>query len=649
MRTILTNEKDNAVATPRRKTSVMSHPVVIAFLILAVVASMSLASEVLKPLALAILLTFALTPIARFLERWKLPRGLAVVLTLLLALGTLGAVGYVVGKQVTSLAVQLPEYKDRIQTKIDRVLNPEQGSALKKVERVMSDVSKTMTSSPMGSEAVTSVRIIQEPTFRERLQSAVGPYLEFLGVASFVFVLVLFMMLSREDLRDRILQLFGHSRVSLTTRTMNEIGQRISRYLTTFTAVNSCYGLVIGLGLWAIGLPMAVLWGSIAALTRFIPYVGPAVAFALPLLFSVARFEGWTQPLEVLLLFAVVETLLNSFLEPVIYGKTTGVSALGLLVAAMFWTWLWGLLGLLLSTPLTVCLAVLGKYVPGLGIFAILLGEEAELDPDVRFYQRLLALDRDSADEVVEAMLKTKPRSEVFDTVLIPALSHAERDAAAGHLEDQDLAFVWGVVEEIVNDLEGVPEISLETVAQSKVAVCETSPLILGVAVNDTGDVLVLKMLAQLLEPRGLSLEILPAAATPMLMAERVAERNPAMVVLSHLPPHGLTSARYQLRRLRARFASLPIVVGRWAGAGSGESAAAEEGLTAAGATFIVHSLAEACDRIVAAVSSPAEAPSAREFLTPASAPAPALEATVSEETSHSHSTAPPTAAAAAT
>ncbi len=572
------------MSTARRKASVMSHPVVITFLILGVIMAMSLASEVLKPLALSILLAFALTPISRFLEKRGLPRVAAVVLTLLLALGSLGGIGYVVGKQMSSLVVHIPEYKDRIQEKIDLVLNQEQGSALKKAEGVVNDVSKSLSQRPNASTDVTDVRVIQEPTFRERLQSAVGPYLEFLGVASFVFVLVLFMMLSREDLRDRILQLFGHSRVSLTTRTMNEIGHRISRYLATFAAVNSCYGVVIGLGLWTIGLPLAVLWGTIAALTRFIPYVGPAVAFALPLLFSVAYFPGWLAPLEVFLLFAVIETLLNSFLEPIIYGKTTGVSALGLLVAAMFWTWLWGMLGLLLSTPMTVCLAVLGKYVPSLGIFATMLGEEADLDPDVRFYQRLLALDRDSAEEVVEAMLKTKPRSKVFDTVLIPTLSRAERDAASGLLEEQDLAFFWGVVGEIVDDLEGIPEVTRDSVAQTKVEVVAPSPSILGVAVSDTGDEVALKMLAQLLAVRGLTLEILASTSTPMLMAERIAERDPAVVVLSHLPPHGLTSARYQVRRIRARFATLPIVVGRWSESGEYQPRA-QEGLTVAGAS----------------------------------------------------------------
>ena len=207
---------------------------------------------------------------------------------------------------------------------------------------------------------------------------------------------ILFMLINREALGDRIVQLFGHRQINLTTRTMKEIGQRISHYLASIMLVNLGFGLTVGGGLWLIGVPYAALWGCMAAMMRFIPYVGAGVAFLLPLIFSVAYFPGWRQPLEVVAFFGVVEVAL-SYLEPVIYGKTTGVSALGLLVAAMFWTWLWGLLGTLLSTPLTLCLAVLGKYVPSLGFFATLLGQDAELDQNIRFYQRLVSLDQDGA------------------------------------------------------------------------------------------------------------------------------------------------------------------------------------------------------------------------------------------------------------
>ena len=448
-----------------QRKSPMDHPVVVTFLILAVIAAMSLAAEVLKPLALAVLLSFALAPLAGFFERRRVPRAIAVLLTVALALGSLSGIGYVVVRQLSMLAYQLPSYQERIQKKVD-FLKPSDDTAFYRAQKVAGDVAKSLDTPVVPGHEAMDVRVVEEPTFRQRLQAAVGPYLEFIGVGSFVLILVLFMLMNREDVGDRIVQLFGQRQINLTTRTMGEIGQRISRYLAMITLVNAGYGLIVGLGLWAIGVPYAVLWGCLAAMMRFIPYVGAAVAFLLPLVFSVAHFPGWRQPLEVVALFGAVEVAL-SYLEPVIYGKTTGVSALGLLVAAMFWTWLWGLLGTLLSTPMTLCLAVLGKYVPSLGFFATLLGEEAELDQNIRFYQRLVSLDQDGATAVVEAALKERPRAEVFDQMLVPALSRAGRDAARGELEESDMAFIRRVIGEILDDLEGTADLSLKTAARS--------------------------------------------------------------------------------------------------------------------------------------------------------------------------------------
>ncbi|MGP0066955.1 MAG: AI-2E family transporter, partial [Isosphaeraceae bacterium] len=373
------------MATQRK--SPMDHPVVVTFLILAVIGAMSLAAEVLKPLALAVLLSFALAPLAGFLERCRLPRAVAVFLTVALALGSLGGIGYVVMRQLSTLAYRLPDYQKEIQKKVN-FLKPSEDTAFRRAQNVASDLSKSLDTPVVAGHEAMDVRVVEEPTFRQRLQGAVGPYLESVGVGVFVLILVLFMLMKREALGDRIVQLFGQRQINLTTRTMGEIGQRISRYLAMIALVNSGYGLIVGLGLWAIGVPYAVLWGCLAAMMRFIPYVGAALAFLLPLVFSIADYPGWRQPLEVVAFFGAVEVAL-SYLEPVIYGKTTGVSALGLLVAAAFWTWLWGLLGTLLSTPMTLCLAVLGKYVPSLGFFATLLGEEAELDQNIKFYQRL--------------------------------------------------------------------------------------------------------------------------------------------------------------------------------------------------------------------------------------------------------------------
>jgi predicted PurR-regulated permease PerM len=589
------------VASQRK--SLMNHPAVTTLLILAVIAAMSLAAEVLKPLALAVLLSFALAPLAGFIERLRVPRAAAVIFTVVLALGSLSGIGYVVVRQLSKLAYELPNYQKEIQKKVD-FLKPSDDIALYRAQRVAGEVAKSLDTPVVKGHEAVDVRVVDEPTFRQRLQAAVGPYLEFIAVGIFVLILVLFILMNREALGDRIVQLFGQRQINLTTRTMSEIGQRISRYLAMISLVNAGFGLTIGLGLWAIGVPYAVLWGCLAAMMRFIPYVGAAVAFVLPLLFSIAHFPGWRQPLEVLAFFGAIEVAL-SYLEPVIYGKTTGVSALGLLVAAVFWTWLWGLLGTLLSTPLTLCLAVLGKYVPSLRFFATILGEEAELDQDIRFYQRLVSLDQDGATTVVEAALKERPRSEVFDQMLVPALSRAERDAARGELEESDPAFVRRVIGEILDDLEGTQDNRLKVPVRSvegepgRANGTPASPpfAVAGVAASGTSDALTLRMLGQILPPAKCAIVNVDGAGSPMQLAERVAAVSPAMVILSHLPPEALAQARYQVRRLRARFNELPIVVGRW---GEGASDAASQGLSGVGATHVAFSLADARDQILA-------------------------------------------------
>ena len=576
------------------------HPVVIFLVIIAVVASMSLAAEVLKPLALAILLCFVLAPVVRFLERRKLPRAAAVVLTVVLALGALSGVGYVVYQQLDQMAADLPKYEGSITAKLDSI-HLGKSPKFKELDKVGQEIKSKLTEQPETNPKTIPVRVVEEPSLQKQLGESVGPYLEVLGSGAFILILVLFLLMGRENLADRVIQLFGRRRVTLTTRTMEEAGQRISRYLGMFATVNSSFGLIVGLGLWAIGVKYAVLWGFLAAALRFIPYIGPGTAIVLPLAFSVASSPNWNQPLMVLALFGVMEVIANSFLEPIIYGKTTGVSALGLLVAAMFWTWLWGPLGLLMSTPMTLCLAVLGKSVPSLGFFAVLLGEESELPQDVRYYQRLLALDQDGAAAVVEEALKSHPRAEVYDTVLIPALSKAERDFARDELDDREAAFALRVTSDIVDELDGVPDITLTALVAAPVAAADGAApkriKIAGIPASDASDALVLRMLAQLVAPAGCTLEVITDRDSALKVAEAVAAMAPDLIVLSHLPPVGLTPARYLVRRLRARFDALPILVGRWGE--SGDTAGAAQGLTGVGATKVAFSLTDARDQIL--------------------------------------------------
>jgi predicted PurR-regulated permease PerM/CheY-like chemotaxis protein len=597
----------------QRTTSPMDHPVVITFLIFAIIAFMYFASEVLKPLALAILLSFALVPISKFLERAKIPRVLAVVLTVLIVMGGLGAIGYEVGQQLNSLANRLPEYENNINRKIQG-MKPVQSTAISRVQEVVGDVSKSL--SPKNEAGIQQVRVVSEPDFGAEVSKIAGPYIAGLGSAFIILILLLYLMINRENMSDRLIRVFGHGKISLTTRTIEEVGRRISKYLVMFAMVNSTFGLVVGLGLWAIGVPYALLWGFLAGFLRFIPYAGAATAFALPLLFSIATEDAWTKPILVIALYGVLELAANMFLEPMIYGKTTGISALALLVSAMFWTWLWGGIGLLLSTPLTVCLAVLGKYVPSLSFFATFLREEVDLEPGVRFYQRLLAMDQDGASNVIDSVLKKHPRAEVFDKVLVPTLSMAERDFAKGDIDDREQAFILRVVSDVLENLDGEPEVDLASLSTANEAGTkaelvkkvkkgpldpEVKPLeplkVLALPASDATDVFVLRLLAHLLEPSDLPIEIVDQVETPLKVVERITAGTPDIVLISHLPPDGLTAARYLVRRIKARNPQLTVVVARWDEANDAGNDA--ERLTAAGASAMLGSLSETRDYLI--------------------------------------------------
>jgi predicted PurR-regulated permease PerM len=564
-------------------------------IVFVVVASMSLAQEVLKPLALSVLLVFILAPLARFLERQGLPRIPAVTCTVLVTVGTLLLVGYLVGNQMVTLANDLPKYQDRIDAKMGE-LTPSRENALSRASGVIHHVAKLLEG-PQARKAVADVKVLADSTYWERLEAAAGSYLRFLGIGSIILILVLFLLLHREDMSDRMVRLFGHRKIGLTTRTMDEAGRRISRYLAVFAAVNSAYGLVVGLGLWAIGVPVPVLWGALAAALRFIPYVGPAAAFLMPLLLSVVVSEGWREPLLVVGLFGILEVVVTSVLEPAIYGKTTGVSAVGLLVAAMFWAWLWGPVGLLLSTPLTVCLAVAGRYVPGLSIFSTLLGEEPALEDPLRLYQRLLAVDRDGARAVLNAAMKKGLPEVAFDEVLIPVLAKAELDLARKEINAEDRDLVWRAVDDFLDELECNASLSPRLVSPGtgEVANSPSQGGILALGLVDTADVLVLRMLNLLLDSWGYGLEIVPGSGSPQEFTDFAAGRSPAMVILSHLPPVGLTATRHVAKRLRQRLPEVPVVVGIW---GDGPGADARR-VSGDGPVNVVGAVAEARDHVL--------------------------------------------------
>src|SRR5688500_5497844 len=431
-----------------------------------VVLTLYAAQDVLIPVVLAILFSFLLAPMVRGVQRMKLGRVPAVLLVVAIAFSILGALGWVVGEQIAHLAENIPQYQAEIVRKVrhfrgqgstiaDRIANlgreiEQAGSSTAPATQSATGTAATSTA-PAGT-AANPLYTIPLPPPRSPIKS-MGDYLGLalgpLGTTAIVVVFVIFMLLRREDLRDRLIRLVSGGQYMVTTRALNDAGARISRYMLAQSLLNGIYGVTVALGLWLIGLtlgdgrgfPNVVLWGLLCALLRFIPYVGPWVAAAFPVILSLVVYPGFAVFVATVAMFVVLELLSNNVMEPWLYGASTGISTIAILVAAVFWTWLWGPVGLLLATPLTVCIVVLGKYVPQLKFLDVLLGDQPALPPHVSYYQRLLAGDRREATGVVKEQAAEKGADGVPDGVLIPALILARRDRERAGLSAEDEGF----------------------------------------------------------------------------------------------------------------------------------------------------------------------------------------------------------------
>ena len=440
------------------------------------VAILYFAKEVLIPLALAVLFSFLLGPLVRRLERLHFPRVLAVLSITLAFFGLFGAVGYITTHQVSDLAAKLPSYQDNIQRKLKSLRG--EGGSLKVAERVLDNLQSKAAENPEGSPSPNGkaeaylpaplartvektpvpVQIVEPPASTPTfLRNFFGPLLGPLGTAFVVVIFTIFVLIQREDLRDRLLHLVRPERLSITTQAIDEAGQRVGKYLLMQATVNVCYGSLVATGLFFIGVPAAALWGLLAGLLRFIPYLGAPISAVGPLALSMGAFESSWPVLETVGLFVTLELLTANVAEPLLYGNSAGLSPVAILVAATFWTWLWGGVGLLLSTPLTVCIVVLGRYVPQLAFVHTLMGDEPVLPQDARLYQRLLAGDQEAVSTVVDEYLAEHPLAEFYDTVLVPALNHAQSDAQQGNLAEDRQEFILHTVHTLVDDLRDRP------------------------------------------------------------------------------------------------------------------------------------------------------------------------------------------------
>ncbi|HEY1629244.1 MAG TPA: AI-2E family transporter [Tepidisphaeraceae bacterium] len=571
-------------------------------------AALYFARDVLIPLALAILLSFLLSPLIKRLEKRHVPRVAAVVLVVTIIFLLLGMLGWKVGSQLQDFVEQFPSYKQNIVTKI-RAMRFSNTGGIGKAEKAIEEVKQAVAApttnpatqplaAPVASSSINQqpmlVRVEPEPMAPlQSLSTYVGSVIGGIGSAGIVIVFVIFILLQREDLRDRIIRLIGQGRIHIATQALDDAATRISRYLTAQAIVNSTYGVAIAIGLLLIGyfvggniFPNFVLWALFCGLLRFVPYIGPWIAMAFPLSVAFAVYPGYAVFICVVAMFVIVELWTNNVMEPWLYGASTGMSPMAVIVAAVFWTWLWGLPGLLLSTPLTVCMVVIGKYVPQLAFLDILLGDEPVLEPHQRFYQRLLAMDHDEASEVAEEFLHKNSLEKVYDQMLLPALALAEQDRHAEQLDEARGLGIRRSIRDMIEELGDEAKLAQirDAAAQTTRAAKDDSPAdgepprrmlpkdcnirVVCLPAHDEADEIAGLMLAQLLRIRFYKAFPISHNALASEMLEEVEKQQAQIIVISALPPAAVGHARYLLKRLSTRFANIKQIVGLWAARG---------------------------------------------------------------------------------
>jgi predicted PurR-regulated permease PerM len=515
-----------------------------------VIAGLWAAQTVLVPLALGIILAFMLTPLVRVFDRLQLPRFAGVALTLLLMLGVVGGIGYVIVDQFADLSAQITQYAGSMRKKVGD-LRDGNGAALRQLSRTLDRVTEQLDGNLADLRRAEPVRVVPPRlTPIERLQQTMEDVFQPLVSAFIVLVLVTFMLGQREDLRDRFIRLLGADNVTLATRLMDEAAQRVSQFLVAQTLINLVFGLLVGLGLYWIGVPYAALWGGLTAVLRFVPYVGTLLSALVPALLAFAIFPGWAQVLQTVGLFLALDCLTAYFVEPIVFGQRTGVSSFALLISALFWIWVWGPMGLLLATPLTVCIAVLGRHVRSLRFLAVIFADEPALMPHVRYYQRLLARDDDEASALAFHKLEELGVVGMMDAVLIPALAMTLQHRVQNEIATEDFDFIVAATGEIVEQLKA-----------KQPAAGDATPRVVGLAARSSVDQLVLDMLCI-----GVSFASVPLRTvegtldSAAALAQAVAQR-PQIACLVALSPSRGAEVRNYCRKLRAERPEAKLLV----------------------------------------------------------------------------------------
>ena len=593
--------------TPEELVALLS---AVATAILAVIIIMLLyfGREIIIPIALAILLSFVLAPLVGLLQRVRVPRGLAVVSVVIIAFALIFAMGSLLATQLAQLAGDLPRYQSTISEKIQSFRETTAGrGTLERASGMLKDLSKELDKPKDAASALGSgtspkasapprpvpVEVLQpDPGALESLQSLISPLLHPLATTGIIVIFVIFILLQREDLRNRLIRLAGSHDLQRTTAALDDAANRLSRLFLIQFLLNGSFGIIIGSGLWLIGVPSAILWGILAAVLRFVPYIGAAIAAAFPLALAVAVDPTWSMLLWTLALFVVVEPIVGHVIEPMVYGHSTGLSPVAVVASATFWTALWGPIGLVLATPLTVCLVVLGRHVESLEFLDVMFGDRPPLSPPEIFYQRMLAGDPTEASEKAEEFLKERSLSSYYDEVALKGLQLAQADAERGALDPERLIKIRDAVSEFASNISEQDDRSraevsattdveatsaVETVAED--APYENLPIlsktdlppewqgehpVLCVAGRSLIDEAAAIMLGQLSTAHGLSARVEGAEALSTANIFRLETAGIAIVCLVYMDASGPAHMRYSVRRLRRKLPQATIILGCW-------------------------------------------------------------------------------------
>jgi predicted PurR-regulated permease PerM len=596
--------------SPENIASLVSAVALTIFAVL-IIAALYLGREIFVPVALAILLSFVLAGPVRVLQRMRVPRGMAVVGVVLLAFAILFALGSLIATQVSHLAGDLPKYQATIQSKVQSVRGVAGGSStLERAAGMLQDLGKELDKPNAPSSAKLAnpltfdggvkpeerpvpVQVLQpDPGALENVRSLIAPLISPLATTGIIIIFVIFILIQREDLRNRLIRLAGSHDLQRTTAALDDAATRLSRLFLNQLLINAAFGVLIGTGLMLIGIPSPVLWGILAAVLRFVPYIGSIISAAFPLVLAVAVDPGWSMLAWTALLFLIAEPIVGQIVEPMVYGRSTGLSPVAVVVSATFWTALWGPIGLVLATPLTVCLVVLGRHVDRLSFLDVMFGDRPALSPPEIFYQRMLAGDPSEAAEKAEEFLQERSLSSFYEEVALKGLQLAQADLERSALDPVRLTRIRDTVQEFTADLsdhadhqpveaerakdpEAVAAIEDIPLAQnySEVPVLERGELapgwqseqpVLCIGARTALDEAVAIMLAQLCSAHGLTARVEGPAALATANVFRLDTAATALVCLSYLDANSPAHMRFAVRRVRRKLPQARVMVGAW-------------------------------------------------------------------------------------